>query len=142
MKPTEKSVISVQTVINAPVERVWKCWTTPGDIIQWNHASEEWHTPGAENDLRKGGKFLYRMEARDGSFGFDFGGVYDEVKTNKIIEYTLGDGRKVKITFSLLNDKTEVVETFEAESINPAEIQQEGWQAILDNFKKYVERIK
>jgi len=139
METKGKPTITVQTVINAPLERVWKCWTTPADIERWNNASKDWHTPKAENDLRTGGKFLYRMEARDGSFGFDFWGVYDEVKTKKIIEYTLGDDRKVKIVFSFLNDKIEVVETFEPETTNTLELQRGGWQAILDNFKKYVE---
>ena len=106
---------------------------------KWGHASDDWHTPYAENDLRVGGKFVSRMEAKDGSFGFDFGGVYDEVKLHVVIAYTMEDGRKVKVEFHDKGDETEIVETFDAETENPPEIQQQGWQAILDNFKKYVE---
>ena len=139
MESNEKTTISVHTKINAPIHLVWKYWTTPNDIVKWNHANDEWHTTKAENDLRKWGKFNYRMEAKDGSFGFDFAGAYDKVKTNKSIEYTLGDGRKVKISFSEMGGKTEVIETFEAESENSVELQRNGWQAILDNFKIYTE---
>ena len=131
--------ITVETTVKAPVEKVWKYWSTPSYITKWSNASDDWHTPFAENDLRAGGKFLSRMEARDGSFGFDFGGVYDVVKTNELIEYTMGDGRKVVINFTGNGNETKVVETFEAESINSIEMQKGGWQAILDNFKKYVE---
>jgi uncharacterized protein YndB with AHSA1/START domain len=136
-----KSTITVQAVINAPVEKVWNFWTTPKHITKWNNASDDWHTPRAENDLRVGGIFLYRMEARDGSYGFDFAGVYDEIKMNEFIAYTLADERKVKVTFTKNDNdiKTKVVETFEAESTNSLEMQRNGWQAILDNFKKYVE---
>src|SRR5579862_8200916 len=97
---TISKTITVESTINAPVEKVWKLWTGTEHIVKWNSASDDWHTPHAENDLRTGGKFSSRMEAKDGSFGFDFGGVYDEVIPNKIIAFTLGDGRKVKITFS------------------------------------------
>ncbi len=107
--------------------------------MQWNNASEDWHTPHAENDLQAGGKFLSRMEAKDGSFGFDFGGVYDVVADHEYIEYTIGDGRKVKITFRGNSNETKVVETFEAENTHSSEIQEDGWQAILNNFKKYAE---
>jgi uncharacterized protein YndB with AHSA1/START domain len=134
-----KTKITVTSTINAPVEKVWKFWTLPEHIKKWNNASDDWHTPSAENDLRAGGKFSARMEAKDGSFGFDFGGVYDEVKTNEVIAYTLGDERKVRVDFTAEGDKTKVVEVFEAESQNPVEMQKGGWQAILDNFKKYVE---
>lgn len=138
-----KKAITVQTVINAPVERVWKLWTTPEHITKWNNASDDWHTPRAENDLQVGGKFLYRMEARDGKFGFDFVGTYDEIKRNELIAYTIEDGRKVKVTFTKNEDaETKVVKTFEAESSNPPEMQCDGWQAILDNFRKYVESQK
>jgi uncharacterized protein YndB with AHSA1/START domain len=118
---------------------VWKFWTTPADIVKWNNASEDWHTPHAENDLRVGGKFNYRMEAKDGSMGFDFWGIYDKIVINQLIEYTTGDDRKVKIVFTNLDHKTEVVETFESESENSVEMQHDGWQAILDNFKKHAE---
>ncbi|MDD7794163.1 SRPBCC family protein [Clostridium sp. 'White wine YQ'] len=139
METDKKTTITVETTINEQVEKVWKYWTEPEHIKKWNSASEDWHTPFAENDLRAGGKFLSRMEAKDGSFGFDFGGVYDEVKLNELISYTMGDGRKVRISFANKSNKTIVIETFEAEDTNSIELQQRGWQSILDNFKKYVE---
>lgn len=139
METQEKTVITVETNVNAPVEKVWEYWTKPEHITQWNNASDDWHTPRAENDLRAGGSFSARMEAKDGSFGFDFGGVYDAVTTNECIAYTLGDGRKVNITFMADGNTTKVVENFEAESMNSIELQQGGWQAILNNFKKYTE---
>jgi uncharacterized protein YndB with AHSA1/START domain len=139
METKEKTIITVEATVNVPVQKVWKFWTTPEHIIKWNNASDDWHSPHAKNDLRAGGSFLSRMEAKDGSFGFDFEGVYIEVKTNELIAYTLGDGRKVKITFSSSGNKTRIVEKFEAESTNSLEMQKDGWQAILDNFKKYTE---
>lgn len=138
----KKNTITVEATVNAPVEKVWEFWTKPEHITKWNNASEDWYTPHAENDLRVGGKFSARMEAKDGSFGFDFGGVYDEVKANQLIAYTLGDGRKVKISFVANGQATNVTESFEAEDTNPIEMQQDGWQAILDNFKKYTELDK
>lgn len=135
----EKQSITIKATINEPIEKVWEFWTEPEHIKKWNSASEDWHTTAAENDLRTGGKFFSRMEAKDGSFGFDFGGVYDEVKLHEVISYTLGDERKVKITFECHENKTEVIETFEAESENSVEMQQAGWQSILDNFKRYTE---
>lgn len=131
--------VTVQAVIQAPVEKVWECWTEPVHITKWNQASDDWHAPWAENDLRVGGKFVTRMEAKDGSAGFDFGGVYDVVDRHKAISYTLGDGRKVDIIFTDLGGATKVVETFDAEGTHPVEFQQAGWQAIMNNFKKYVE---
>lgn len=139
MSTKKATTITVETTVQAPVEKVWKYWSLPEHITQWCSASDDWHTPKAENDLQTGGKFLSRMEAKDGSFGFDFGGVYDEVKKHELIEYTIGDGRKVKITFDGNADKTKIVETFEAEDTHSIEMQQGGWQAILDNFKKYTE---
>lgn len=139
METQDKKTITVEKSINAPVEKVWALWTEPEHIKNWNNASDDWHTPHAENDLRPGGKFSARMEAKDGSFGFDFGGVYDDVKENKYIEYTLGDGRKVSVSFSAKEGETKVSETFEAENTHSIEMQRGGWQAILDNFKKYVE---
>lgn len=139
MEPTKKINITVRAKISAPIDKVWDYWTTPKHIKNWNNASDDWYTPKAENDLRRGGKFVYRMEARDGSFGFDFGGEYTNIKPNKLIEYTIGDGRKVKITFSETDNKIEVVESFEAEATNSVEIQRDGWQSILNNFKKYTE---
>ncbi|MEY2193597.1 SRPBCC family protein [Neobacillus sp. BF23-41] len=132
--------ITVKATVHAPVEKVWEYWTEPKHITKWNNASEDWHTPIAENDLTVGGKFLTRMEAKDGSFGFDFGGIYDEVKLNEVISYTMGDGRKVNITFKGQGNETQVIETFDAETTNPIEMQQAGWQSILDNFKKYSEQ--
>ncbi|MET6996282.1 SRPBCC family protein [Chitinophaga defluvii] len=139
MNTTDKTKITVAATVNAPVEKVWEFWTSPEHITRWNNASDDWHTPRADNDLRVGGKFNTRMEAKDGSFGFDFWGVYDEVKTNELIAYTLGDDRKVSITFKSNGNTADVTETFEAESTNPVEMQKGGWQAIMDNFKKYTE---
>ncbi len=139
METSEKTNITVHATINAPIEKVWKIFTAPEHIMQWNNASPDWHTPSAENDLREGRKFNFRMEAKDRSFGFDFGGVYDEVKTNSLIKYTMSDGRKAKIDFSSSGNQTTVTETFEAETENSIEMQRGGWQAILDNFKKHTE---
>ena len=136
---TKNQTITVETTVNAPVEKVWEYFTGPQHVEKWNAASDEWHNPRAENDLRVGGKFVYRMEAKDGSFGFDFGGTYDVVNENEYIEYSLGDGRKVKISFSANGNETKVVETFDAEGTHSIEMQRGGWQAILDNFKKYTE---
>lgn len=139
METPEKTLITVSNTVNAPVEKVWDYWSGPQHISNWCFASEDWHAPKAENDLRTGGTFSTRMEAKDGSFGFDFGGVYDEVKTNERISYTMGDGRKVSIIFEANGNATKVIETFEAETQNPVDMQRSGWQAILDNFKKYTE---
>ena len=129
MEPLNKTKITVETTVKAPIEKVWELWTAPEHIKNWNNASDDWHTPSVENDLQQGGKFLARMEAKDGSFGFDFWGVYDEIVTNRLIAYTLGDGRKVKITFIGKDSQTELIETFEAETENPVEMQQGGWLA-------------
>ncbi|GAA4432381.1 hypothetical protein GCM10023188_20890 [Pontibacter saemangeumensis] len=131
--------ITLETTIQAPVEKVWKYWTEPRHITQWNNASDNWHTPRAENDLRVGGKFLSRMEARDGSMGFDFTGTYTNIRAHGLIAYALEDGRKVQVLFTPRGNETSVTETFEAEPSHPAEMQRAGWQAILDNFKNYVE---
>jgi len=135
-----KQILTIKTTVNAPIEKVWKYWNEPDHIKKWSNASEDWHTTTANNDLRVGGTFLNRMEAKDGSFGFDFGGTYDEVELYKVMAYTLGDGRKVKINFTDKESLTEIIETFEAESTNSLEMQQSGWQAILDNFKRYAEK--
>ena len=140
METQQATVVTTQSTVNAPVEKVWEYWTKPEHITQWSHASDDWHTPWAKNDLREGGNFSSRMEARDGSMGFEFGGVYDIVKEHKYIEYTMGDNRKVKVTFTPQGNKTHVLQNFEAESQNPVEMQKQGWQAILDNFKKYTEQ--
>jgi len=139
METNQSTKVTVQAVIQAPVEKVWKYWTEPAHITKWNQPSEEWHAPRAENDLQAGGKFLTRLEAKDGSMGFDFAGVYDAVKQHEAISYTLEDGRKVDITFAAQGNETKVVEIFDAESTHPVEFQQAGWQAILDSFKKYTE---
>ena len=139
METKEKTVLTVEAVINAPVAKVWECWTMPDHITNWNNASDDWHTPWAKNDLQAGGRFTSRMEAKDGSMGFDFGGVYDAVRTDEYIEYTMDDGRKVKVTFSAEGNATRVAESFEAENMHSLEMQQGGWQAILNNFKKYAE---
>lgn len=139
MEAANKTTITIETTVNAPVDKVWKYWSGPEHITKWNQASDDWHSPRAENDLRTGGKFSTRMEAKDGSVGFDFGGTYDDVKTNELIEYTMADGRRVKVKFTAEGDKTKVVESFDAESVHSEEMQRAGWQAILDNFRKYVE---
>ena len=139
METTEKTMITVSNTVNAPVEKVWQYWTGPEHIIKWNNASNDWHTPMAENDLRVGGKFLSRMEAKDGTMGFDFWGIYDEVITNELIAYTMGDGRKASVVFEATGKETKINTTFEAETENSIELQRDGWQAILDNSKKYTE---
>lgn len=139
MKTTEKTLITVSTTVKAPIQKVWDCWTQPSHIINWNFASDDWKCPWAKNSVYKEGKFVWRMEAKDGSFGFDFSGIYDFVKENEQIDETLDDGRKVKITFREEGDQTLVTEVFEAETQNPVDMQKNGWQAILDNFKKYTE---
>lgn len=139
MKTNDKAIITIETTVDAPVEKAWTYWVTPDHITKWNSASDDWHTPWAKADFREGGRFTSRMEAKDGSMGFDFGGVYDEVRTNELIEYTIGDGRKVHISFEPDGNSTKIVETFEAESQNPVEMQRAGWQNILDNFKNYTE---
>lgn len=140
MKTAESPIITVVVKISARVDKVWSLWTDPEHIIHWNYASEDWHTPRAENDLRIGGRFMSRMEARDGSNGFEFSGKYNNIQYCKFIEYTLDDDRKVQVLFEPDGDETNITETFETEHTNTLELQQTGWQAILDNFKKYVEK--
>jgi uncharacterized protein YndB with AHSA1/START domain len=132
-------MITVQSNVNAPIETVWECWTTPEHIMKWNNASEDWHTPYAENDLQVGGKFKSTMASKDGTMSFDFEGVYTLVKQNEAIEYVMADGRKVEISFEETADVVLVIESFDPETENPEEMQKDGWQAILDNFKKHVE---
>ncbi len=135
-----KTAITVEATVNAPVEKVWHLWTEASHVQNWNNASDDWHTPVAVNDLRVGGSFMYTMAAKEGSFRFDFGGIYDEVVENQLIAYTLTDGRKVSVAFEATSAGTHIVETFEAENIHSLEMQRAGWQAILDNFKKYTEQ--
>jgi uncharacterized protein YndB with AHSA1/START domain len=139
METANKIAVTVETIIKAPVEKVWNYWTEPKHITHWCNASDDWHAPYAENDLHVDGKFKTTMAAKDGSVSFDFEGVYTNVQQYKVIEYIILDGRKVKITFSSQGNETKVVETFETENVNPVEMQRGGWQSILDNFRKYVE---
>ncbi len=130
--------VTVQTTVAAPIEHVWAAYTTPDDIKQWNSASEDWHTPNATVDLREGGAFSSRMEARDGSMGFDFAGTYTKIEMHRRIEYDFGD-RHAEVEFVPYERGVRVSVTFDAESENPIEMQRAGWQSILDNFKRHVE---
>lgn len=131
--------ITVQTSVRSDIERVWDCWTAPEHITKWNFVSDEWCCPSAENDLKPNGKFSWRMEAKDGSLGFDFEGTYTNIVDKRSIAYELADGRKVDIDFSQKGNEVVVTETFDPEEINSKELQRSGWQAILDNFKKHLE---
>ena len=135
----ETTSITIEATINALVEKVWEFWTQPEHITLWNFASPDWHSPWAKRDLRVGGKFSSRMEAKDGSFGFEFEGVFTVVNLNKRIEYTMFDNRKAIVVFENQANATRVIETFDAENINSIELQRGGWQAILNNFKEYAE---
>ena len=134
--------ISVETFVKSNIARVWSAWTTPADINQWNAASDDWHNPRSENDLRVGGKFCYRMEAKNGQMGFDSEGTYTKVIPQQEIEYVLADNRSVSVTFEAIDGGVKIVETFEAEDANSAEMQRQGWQRILDRFSSYVESKK
>ena len=131
--------IKITASIIAPIEKVWDKWTNPEYITKWNFAVDEWQCPRAENDLKVGGKYFARMEAKDGSFGFDFEAIYNVVKQNQELTYTMTDGRKATTIFESNGSETIVITTFDAESENPVEMQQQGWQAILNNFKKYAD---
>ncbi|HEX7358633.1 MAG TPA: SRPBCC family protein [Ignavibacteriaceae bacterium] len=135
----DKTKITIESLISADTKKVWEYYSAPEHITKWNFASDDWHCPSAENDLRTGGKFKSRMEAKDGSFGFDFEGVYDEVVDHKKIAYTMPDGRKVITNFESDGGRTKVTTTFDAENENSVEMQRTGWQSILNNFKQYVE---
>ncbi|MDB5259037.1 MAG: polyketide cyclase [Candidatus Taylorbacteria bacterium] len=144
-----KQQITVTTFVNAPTEKVWRCWTQPEHIMKWYQASPDWHAPAAINDVRVGGRFMTRMAAKDGSAGFDFTGTYTEIEKHRKIEYKTDDDRKVSVVFARKENPAkpgeegcEVTETFEAESINSIEMQRGGWQAILESFKQYVEAQK
>lgn len=139
MDTNEKITLTVQANVNASVAKVWAYWNAPEHITKWCAASPDWHAPNSTNDLRTGGTFSTTMAAKDGSFSFDFGGTYSDVEENKYIAYAMGDGREVKIWFEDLGESTKVTESFDAETQNPIEMQQGGWQAILDNFKSYTE---
>ncbi|MFD2099000.1 SRPBCC family protein [Flagellimonas iocasae] len=133
--------IEISNTIKAPVEKVWESWVKPAHITQWNFAADDWCCPKAENDLRVGGKYSARMEAKDGSFGFDFEAIYDEVLPMEKISCTMIDGRQAITTFENEGNVTKVTTQFDPEDQNPIEMQKGGWQAILDNFKKYVENL-
>lgn len=138
----QQTTITVQTTIQAPIEKVWEFWTNPEHIMKWAFASDDWEAPAAENDVRVGGKFKTVMAAKDKSTSFDFTGLYTSVKNYELIEYDIDDGRHVKVEFAKLPEGVRVTETFEPEKINPEDMQRSGWQAILDNFKKYAESNK
>lgn len=131
--------ITIEAIVNRNSPDIWTLWTDPEHITKWNQASDDWHSPRAENDLRVGGRFLTRMEAKDGSMGFDFSGTYDEIIEHKKIHYTMDDSREVETLFNEENGKTKIIITFDAENENPLEMQREGWQAILNSFKRYAE---
>jgi len=131
--------ITVEVTINKPIEYVWQVWARPSDIMQWNIPFDNWHSPFVENDLRTGGSFFFRMEAKDCSDGFDHSGIYDNVINNQLIEYTGTDGRKSVIKFISYDKTTTIVETFEPDKTNPIEMQKDFCQSVLNNFKQYVE---
>ena len=133
--------IVVETIVCAPIDEVYQAYTTPEDIMQWNAASDDWHSTKASVDLRKGGAFSSYMEAKDGSFGFDFAGTYTNVVPNVLLEYSFGD-RTARVDFTQTTDGVNVKVTFDAEETHSIEQQQDGWQAILDNFKRHVESLK
>jgi uncharacterized protein YndB with AHSA1/START domain len=134
-----KTTITVENMVNVPVEKAWEIWTEPSHIIQWCRTSDDWEAPHAENDVREGGKFKTVMAAKDGSTSFDFTGTYTDVVPNERLEYAIDDGRKVTVEFKNMENKTKITETFETENINSEDQQRFGWQSILDNFKKYAE---
>lgn len=129
--------VTVETTVAAPVDAVWRAYTTPADIVQWNAASDDWHTTAASVDLREGGAFSSRMEAKDGSEGFDFAGTYTRIVPGRLIEYAFGD-RTARVEFDPVGDAVRVRVTFDAETTHPVEQQRAGWQAILDNFARHV----
>jgi uncharacterized protein YndB with AHSA1/START domain len=136
---SKKKVITVSTTVIAPMNKVWDMFNKPEHITKWYFASDDWHAPSAEVDFKAGGIISIRMEAKDGSMGFDFGSTYDRIKDHELIDYTIGDGRKLNVRFESSGNVVKVTESFEAEDMNSHELQRNGWQAILDNFKKYVE---
>ena len=134
-------MITIQTRLNVTASHAWTCWTTPAHIMAWNFADPSWHCPAATNDLHPGGNFSFTMAARDGSESFDFKGTYDLVEPGQRIEYTIEDGRKVIITFETDGDAVVITESFDPENMNPPELQQQGWQQILDNFAQYASSL-
>lgn len=136
---SNKEKITVSAVINCQINKVWEFWNGSNHITQWNFASDEWCAPSADVDFKVGGKFSNRMEAKDGSMGFDFNGTYTAIHDGELVAYDIEDGRKVEVRFESKDNQTVVTETFEAEDMNSIDLQRAGWQAILDNFKKYAE---
>lgn len=136
-----QDTITVETDIQAPIDLVWDAYTAPEHIMEWNHASEDWHCPEAENDLEPGGAFCYTMAAKDGSQSFDLNGTFDEIVPGRLLTFTLDDSRHVRVTFDREGDSVHVTVEFEMEHENSEELQREGWQAILDNFKKHAESL-
>jgi uncharacterized protein YndB with AHSA1/START domain len=141
METPTKTIIEIETAVNAPIQKVWQMWISEHAITKWNTASPDWHTTSAVIDLKPGGKFCYRMEAKDGSFGFDFSGVFNEVIPASYLDITLDDSRKMTVTFTAKGNTTHIAESFEAEDQNPHEMQRTGWQNILDNFRHYMENL-
>lgn len=140
MQALNKIVITVQAEVLASLSSVWEKWNQAQHVMHWNYASDDWHSPHAENDFREGGTFRYRMEAKDGSFGFDFSGTYSKIVANSLVGSVLDDGRRIEVHFRKTDTGTEIIEYFEAEDTNPIELQKLGWQAILNNFKAYAEQ--
>ena len=134
-------MITIQTRVNVPAAHAWTCWTTPAHITKWNFADPSWHCPSATNDLWPGGKFSFTMAARDGSASFNFNGTYDVVEPEQRIEYTIEDGRKVVIIFETIGNAVVITESFDPENMNPPELQQQGWQQILNNFAQYASSL-
>ncbi len=138
----KRTTVEVKTWVHAPIDHVWTCWVTPEHVMGWNFASDDWHTPKATNDLRIGGRFVYTMDAKDGSFSFDFSGEFVEIDDHKKIITRLDDDRMVIVEFERVDHGVLIRETFEIEDENSEELQRQGWQAILDNFKKYTESVR
>lgn len=138
---SDKVFVTVECVANVSIDKAWELWTDASHITHWNFGCPEWHAPRAESDLRVGGKYVTRMEAKDGSCGFDCGGVYDEIETHKLIKSHFEDGREIAVTFSTIDGHTKVSQTFQIEEINSAELQRSGWQNIMNNFKAYAESV-
>jgi uncharacterized protein YndB with AHSA1/START domain len=139
-KKNRMNQVTVKAEINASIQDVWEKWTQPAHVMQWNNASDDWHCPSAENDLREGGAFTFVMAAKDGSMSFPFSGIYAHVELHKGLAYAMSDGRKVQVTFESIGNSTIVTEVFDPENIHPVDFQQAGWQAILNNFKSYAEK--
>jgi uncharacterized protein YndB with AHSA1/START domain len=133
--------LKIDAIVKSDRQKSWKCYTDPNHIVNWNFATEDWCCPNAENDLRVGGKYRARMEAKDGSFGFDFTAIYKKLEIGKSFSYEMEDGRSVEVNFNNVDGATEIVVEFDPENQNPLEMQRDGWQAILNNFKSYVENL-